>query len=407
MLKEEQQLQQIRDNSNNIEEREKQERSAKTKTKKKKILFLCRGDGVYDEIFLNSFKSEFDVVSATFNPSPSKDFAANSTKLVVMRGPLNFLYRYPRARYLIYSLGHRQIKQLIRSEEPDLVVGSYSTTYGFMVAKTGFHPIVVITFGSDVLLQLKSFLFRRRVKFALARADVVVSDGQIAEEALIGIGIRKEKVVSFPRFDPEFVLQLKEGRAPFSRSLRDRFGFGEEKKIVLHTRWFEWVYNVETVVKGFALARESRKDLVLVLVGDGSLENKIRSLVRELKLSESVFFTGRLPREELILLYDQADVYVSACVSDSMNASLLEAISRGTPVVVSDSETNRQWVEDGNTGSLFDPSSPIELSKKVLNVLSDPQKFREMALRAKTSVIPRIDWKENQKALVERLVEMA
>jgi glycosyltransferase involved in cell wall biosynthesis len=404
MLEEPQQEQQIPDNGN---KKIAEEGRKRTETRKKKILFLCRGDGVYDEMFLKSFEREFDVVSATFNPDPSKDFAASSRKLVVMRGPLSFLYRYPKARYLIYSLGHRQIRSLIRREAPDFVVGSYSTTYGFMAAKTGFHPIVVITFGSDVLLQVRSFLFRRRVRFALTRADVVVSDGPVADKALTGIGIEREKIVSFPRFDPEFVSQLNMGSHGLSaRSLRDRFGFGDEKKIVLHTRWFEWVYNVETVVKGFALAKERRKDLVLVLVGDGSLEKKIRSLVRELNLSESIFFAGRLPREELILLYDQADVYVSACVSDSMNASLLEAISRGTPVVVSDSETNRQWVEDGKTGSLFDPSSPTELSGKILNVLQEPQKYREMAMLAKTTIIPKIGWRANRNRLTERLVEM-
>jgi glycosyltransferase involved in cell wall biosynthesis len=368
----------------------------------KKVLFLIRGDSTYDELFLNSFSKSFDVTCATFNPEPSIKFG--TAKLIIMSDPFRFLYSHPKARYLTFAFGHREIRRIVEKEKPDIMVCSYSVTYGYVGAKANFHPLVLITFGSDVLLQTRSKFFGKRLDFVFSRADLLVADGLVAQKALVNEGVNQGKIVNFPRFDPKYVTEIK--RAPDSPTLRSRLDIEDKKKIVLHTRWFEPVYNVETVVKAFAHAKEEIADLVLVLVGEGSLEEKIRSLVQNLKISNAVYFVGKLPREQLIPIYDEADVYVSACLSDSMNASLLEAICRSTPAIVSDSETNREWIESGSSGLLFDPNSPEELADKIMKVIREPQKYREMAFVAKSRVLQRINWQKGEAMLVQRMNEL-
>jgi len=378
---------------------------AGARRKKKKILFLSRGDSLYDEMFLRSFLTEFEVACATFNPKPTVNLS-NSTKLILMSNALMFLYNYTRARYLIYSLGHRQIKNVIEREKPDLMVCSYSTTYGFMGARSGFHPFVLITFGSDLLLAPKSPLLAGRTRLALSKADLVLVDGATAERAAVKLGADEKRILKFTRFDPDLVLKV--GKAEGSSSLRSKLGIEDkDKKVVLHTRWFESLYNVETVVRGFALASKKVPDLVLVLVGSGSLEARIRRLVKGLGIGDRVYFTGRVPRQELISMCDEADVYVSASLSDSMHGSLMEAICRGTPAIVSDSETNREWIQDGVSGLLFNPSSPRELADKIITVLQDPGKFKEMALSAKSDLMRRSHWHEGEQSMIQKLLELS
>lgn len=367
--------------------------------KKQKILFFSRGDSLYDEMFLSSFLAEFEVICATFNPKPTMNFS--SSKLILMSNALTVLYNYPNARYLIYSLGHKQMKKVIEREKPDLIVCSYSPTYGFMGARTGFHPFVLITFGSDLLLAPKSPLLAGRSRLALSKADLVLVDGATAEKAAAKLGADEKRILKFTRFDLNLVL-----KAEGSSSIRSNLGI-ENKKVVLHTRWFESLYNVETVVKGFALASKKVPDLVLVLVGSGSLEDRIRRLVERLGISGQVYFTGRVPREELIPMYDEADVYVSASLSDSMHGSLMEAICRSTPAIVSDSETNREWIRDGVSGVMFNPNSPEELSEKIISVIEEPEKFKEMALRARSDLVRKSHWQEGEQLMIQSLLSLS
>lgn len=372
------------------------------KRARKRILFVNRADSLYDEMFLKSFSSAFDVTCATFNPKPS--IGLFNSNFVHMSNPLMFMYKYPNARYLIYSLGHKQIRSVLKATQSDMLVCSYSPTYGFMGAKSDFHPYVLITFGSDLLLAPKNRLLVGRSKLAISRADLILADGPEAKRAVIKLGGDGRKVLDFARFDPRSVCQVK--RSNDVPSLRTTLGL-KDQRIILHTRWFESLYNVDTVLKGYALARSRFLNVALVLVGSGSLESHLRSLVRTLGISESVYFIGRLPRQVLIPIYDEADVYVSASLSDSMNGSLMEAICRGTPVVVSDSETNREWVEDGVSGTLFNPLSSEELAQRIISVLFEPNKYKEMALVAKSNLLHRIDWQKNEQSMIQRMLEMA
>lgn len=362
---------------------------------RKSILFLARGEGPYDEFFSRVFDS-FAVTFATFNPKPTV-----KVPFISLSGPLSFLYKYQKARFIIYSLGDREVNTLLKKDRPDLLVGSYASTYGFVSAKTEYHPFVLIAYGSDILLEPKNLFLRKRVSLALSRADLVILDSDVVEKAAINLGVKQDRILKFPRFDALWISAIKNTNGSF----KSNHGY-TDKRIILHTRWFETVYNVETVVEAFALVNKKIRDTVLVLVGDGSKRGNIKTLVDRLGLSHCVYFTGRLEREEVIALNDEADVYVSASLSDGTSSSLIEAICRGTPVVVSDSDGNREWIKDGVTGTLFNPTSHLELAEKIIVVLQEPNIYKQMAFQAKSDVFARANWQTNRNGLIEKLNEL-
>jgi L-malate glycosyltransferase len=367
---------------------------------RRNILFVHKGDSSYDEMFLKSLLTHFDVVCATFNHKPTMSYW--NSKTIVMKNPLSFLYKYPKMRFFIYQLGNESIRNVLSSEGSNLLIGSYSSTYGYMCARALFHPFVLIAYGSDVLLEPRQTLLAKRSKLALEKADLVVVDSDAVERAAIDLGVNPKKLLKFPRFDPASVTQV---RGDPDSTFKSKHNLSHEK-LVLHTRWFERVYDVPTVIKAFALVNKRVPDSFLILAGDGSLKNEIKKLVNSLGLEDSVGFFGRLTRRELILLNDEAEVYVSASVSDGTSSSLLEAICRNTPVVVSDIQGNRQWVKDGLTGSLFKPRSFEELGKKMIDVLENPEKYREMASQARRELLSKVNWQENEVRFIGRIKEL-
>ena len=79
----------------------------------------------------------------------------------------------------------RSLKRLIAAEKPDLLHAHYATSYGLVAALSGFHPLMVSVWGSDVYeFPRLSALNRMAVRFILGKADRVLSTSHaMAEEA--------------------------------------------------------------------------------------------------------------------------------------------------------------------------------------------------------------------------------
>lgn len=94
--------------------------------------------------------------------------------------------------------------------------------------------------------------------------------------------------------------------------------------------------NHRTLLGAFARLRDSRPDLQLVLTGGiGPREPQVLSMISELGLEASVHRTGRIPSEDLDVLYRTAAVMAFPSAYEGFGLPLLEAMVRGCPVVAS------------------------------------------------------------------------
>jgi len=123
-----------------------------------------------------------------------------------------------------------------------------------------------------------------------------------------------------------------------------------------------------------------RWKLHLTLVGeDGGGLERVHALARTLGVEESVTFTGRLPRSELIRAYQAADVFVLPSLFEPFGIVLLEAMAAGLPVVASRVGGIPDVVEEGKTGLLVEPGNSRALAETLEGLLSDPGLRRRMA----------------------------
>lgn len=74
---------------------------------------------------------------------------------------------------------------------------------------------------------------------------------------------------------------------------------------------------------------------IFVIAGSGDMEYKLVEMTAQLGLSKNVIFTGWLRGQELSRMFASADVYVLPSVSEPFGIAPLEAITYGTPVIVS------------------------------------------------------------------------
>jgi len=117
----------------------------------------------------------------------------------------------------------------------------------------------------------------------------------------------------------------------------------EDSDFLLHVGSFDKRKDLITLVKGFKLLKEDRKNkhLKLVLAGqktlNGNVEvlNELESYIFTNNLSKSVLMTGYLSIEEITSLYKKAFIYVFPSLEEGFGIPILEAFALKTPVVTS------------------------------------------------------------------------
>jgi glycosyltransferase involved in cell wall biosynthesis len=163
-----------------------------------------------------------------------------------------------------------------------------------------------------------------------------------------------------------------------------QFSFRERKPLrprLVCTRGFHPYYCLDLVVRAFAEIQQAFPEARLELVGKGRMEQQIRNLVDELKLS-GVNFAGAVPHHEIARFYDGADIYINASSLDNMPVSILEAFASGTPVVSTAPEGMSYLVEHERTGLLSEPGDARALAENVMRLLREPELASRLALNA-------------------------
>ena len=130
----------------------------------------------------------------------------------------------------------------------------------------------------------------------------------------------------------------------------------------------------------------------------------LQRLASGIGVDEQIEWVGVLEEHEVARRLSRAEVYVSTSPTDGTSLSLLEAMACGTLPVVADTDANRPWIEEGVTGSLFQPGDPQDLAEKILKALHSGE-FRDSAREKNRLVIEqKADWHRNMGEM-ERLYQ--
>lgn len=110
----------------------------------------------------------------------------------------------------------------------------------------------------------------------------------------------------------------------------------------------------------------------LVLVGkDTWFSSKVHDAARDSGVADRIRFTGFVPDEELLQLYNACDCFVFPSFYEGFGIPILEAMACGRAVVCSNTSAMPE-VADG-AGILFDPYSTGEIARAMTDVLLDAE----------------------------------
>lgn len=102
----------------------------------------------------------------------------------------------------------------------------------------------------------------------------------------------------------------------------------------------EKVKDPEALLSSFALLDDGSADLVLI--GDGSLADKLKREIMLAGLGDRVELTGLIDRERVYEYLSSADIYVSTSHGEGLPVAVMEAMAAGCPVILSDIPPHRE-----------------------------------------------------------------
>jgi len=113
-----------------------------------------------------------------------------------------------------------------------------------------------------------------------------------------------------------------------------------------------------------------RQDIMLYIVGQGSLENSFQSLINEYGLQDNVILAGgNKPREEIPLWMNACDLFVLPSLSESFGIVQIEAMACGKPVVATRNGGSEGIIINEKLGILVKPGDSEGLAKAILEAL--------------------------------------
>jgi glycosyltransferase involved in cell wall biosynthesis len=243
-------------------------------------------------------------------------------------------------------------------------------------------------------IEHKMKIFGRAFDEAFTRADVVqvISTflGKWAKrKGFLGEPVLIPNAVNTAHFAQEYSIdQLRE--------VRREFGYGDDDVLLVTTSRLVHKNAVDDVVRAIALLPQHVKFMVF---GTGPDEEKLKSLITTLVISERVQLRGQISHAEMPKYLKACNIFIRPSRSEGMGNSLVEAMAAELPVIATQEGGIADFLFDakrnsdkGTTGWAVDADSPEQIRDAVLDIIASPQRTRDVVARAKAMTLEKYDW---------------
>lgn len=273
---------------------------------------------------------------------------------------------------------------------PGIFAGNYAQSAEGVPHVFTFHGFAPIGIWRNPLQRLKMADHRigtlLALRFGVAR---VITVSQFL----------KEDLVHFYRIDPERVHVIYNGidSTRFSpkadgRQIRQRYGIGDEPVILFLGRMALYK-GPQYLIMAMPYVLKRLPNVKVVLAGSFRYDfPRLKELIRALGITQSVIFTGYVSDAELSNFYTSCDIFCYPSLWEGFGLPPVEAQACGKPVVAFKCCALPEVVSDGETGILVRPKDHMGLARAMVNLLTDPERGREMGIKGRERVRRLFRW---------------
>lgn len=197
-----------------------------------------------------------------------------------------------------------------------------------MIKKKLNIPYVVTCHGSDIHELTKNKRFRKYIVTALNNADKVFFVSEFLHKKAIECGFNGENYeITTNGIDPNVFY-----RRTNREVLRNKYNINKDDMIIGFVGNLEYVKGADRLVEIFKRIKKTNKSVQFIIVGDGTLKNKIANGLADCK---DVIFTGKVSQQEVAEYMNCMDYLIVPSRNEGQGNVILEAYACATEVIAS------------------------------------------------------------------------
>ncbi len=301
-----------------------------------------------------------------------------------------------------------KLKEISKKESIDVVLSQSLAGFGVVkVAKSMGIPFVTVMHGyatmgfQSILNQVRSlkegYLYLVRSYFSavyysifqelplLINSSYIIA---VSDEVRRVIGKRpyvkrdRIKVINYG-----INLKLFNPSEEERKTTRLRLNISSQDEVVLFLSLLSKQKGANIAIKALK-ELASRKNLKLILAGDGEYFKEAQLLVKKLKLESRVIFTGFVHNEDVHKYFNASDIFIFPTLrKESFGIVIAEAMACGKPVIASDTGSIPNVIDNGINGILFPTGDFMELARQINLLLNDQQRLEMLAQNARQKAL--------------------
>lgn len=147
-----------------------------------------------------------------------------------------------------------------------------------------------------------------------------------------------------------------------------------------------------------------RTDVFAVIIGKGEAVPSLKKLTTKLGLDDRVWFTGRVPEEDMLRYLSTADICIDPDPYDPFNdrstmVKMMEYMAVGKPIVAFDLTEHRASAEDAALYARHNDEQ--DFAKNIATLIDNPQLREKMGAYGRQRMEEQLAWHHQEKYLLQ------
>jgi glycosyltransferase involved in cell wall biosynthesis len=193
-------------------------------------------------------------------------------------------------------------------------------------------------------------------------------------------------------------------------AIRRQLGIPENFLVLLTIRNLVPRMGLENLILALQLVRKQRKDILLIVGGEGPLAKKLQDMARDVGLGGLVRFVGFIPEEELPSYYQMADLFVLPTKElEGFGMVTVEALASGLPILGTPVGGTKEILAHLGSEFLFSDSNPASMANQILEKLAiwdrNPDSYHDISQKCRSIAERHYSW-DKHIAKLEHLFQM-
>ncbi|QRM87775.1 glycosyltransferase [Lacinutrix sp. WUR7] len=303
----------------------------------------------FHELLVKLVQEGHEVVSFSWKASVSEQFI-DGVKVIVKKKKG-------------YKTNYLNVYNIIKKEKPDVILSNFSYVNPALLFGKLFGVKKNMVWFHSLNEQIKSS--KRKVfikKQFLKLADVVIANSYLTKKELHALyAVSENKIQAIPFWSTISEQEMQRSEIKFTTN-KNVVKIGCPGRITIDK-------NQKVIVEALSkLKATSNYAFHLYFAGVGETLPDLKKQVEALGLTNEVTFLQHLSANNMLHFYKSQDVIILPSLHEAFGLVLIEAISLGTPVIVSSQFGALSFIKDENkllSEITFDPKSAKELQEKL------------------------------------------